>query len=428
MAGCVTQLTCITCGAKFPAANLATAEGTWMTCPHCGPFDGILDVGYDLDRVRAAWQKRALADRPPTQWRYAELLPLEPQAVPHLWPVGFTPVIDSPRLAGHLGVRQIVLKDEGRNPTGSFKDRSSATGVAHALQVGARSIACASTGNAASSLAGHAALAGLPAFIFVPKTAPEPKVAQLQVFGATVFAVNSSYDDAYDLCTNACLEFGWYNRNCAINPVLVEGKKIAGLEVAEQSAGFGGVPDWLAVSVGDGCTIAGIWKGLITMLELGVFERVPRLLGVQASEVNPLQYALEHDRLPTHATGSTIADSINVHVPRNWRKAVRALRDSDGVLVAATDDAILDAMRLAGRHGLFAEPAAAAALAGVVAAVEARIIGPSDRVLVMITGSGLKDTRAAIRAAGQPIQIEPDVTEVERALSESRRNANARRK
>ncbi len=159
-------------------------------------------------------------------------------------------------------MQQILLKDEGRNPTGSFKDRSSSVGVRHALQVGAKTIACASTGNAASSLAGHAALAGLPAYIFVPHTAPEPKVAQLQVFGATVFAVNSSYDDAYDLCTKACQEFGWYNRNCAINPVLVEGKKTAGLEIAEQSADFGGVPDWVAVSVGDGCTIAGIWKGL----------------------------------------------------------------------------------------------------------------------------------------------------------------------
>jgi threonine synthase len=155
------------------------------------------------------------------------------------------------------------------------------------------------------------------------------------------------------------------------------------------------------------------------MREVGVIDRVPRLLGVQASEVNPLQYALEHDELPKHSAGTTIADSINVHVPRNWRKAVRALRESDGVLVTAADDAILDAMRLAGRHGMFAEPAAAAALAGVAAASEARIIGPSDRVLVMITGSGLKDTRSAIRAAGQPIPIEPDVAAVERALRDS---------
>jgi threonine synthase len=323
MPGCVTELTCITCGSTFPGINLDTAEATWMICPHCGPFDGILHIGYDLDRVRAAWQRNPLENRPRNQWRYAELLPLLPAAVPRDWSVGFTPLVNSERLARHLGVRQILFKDEGRNPTGSFKDRSSATGVAHALQVGATTIACASTGNAASSLAGHAALAGLPAFIFVPRTAPEPKVAQLQVFGATVFAVNSSYDEAYDLCTKACRAFGWYNRNCAINPVLVEGKKTAGLEVAEQSHRAGGVPDWVAVSVGDGCTIAGIWKGLRTMRELGVIDRLPRLLGVQASQVNPIQHALEHDNLPKRLGGRTIADSIDVHVPRNWRKAVR---------------------------------------------------------------------------------------------------------
>jgi threonine synthase len=412
MSYCVTQLTCIHCGATFPGRNLITAEATWMVCPRCGPLDGILDIGYDMDRVAAAWGEKPLTERPLNQWRYAELLPLEPASIDFSWSDGYTPVIDTPRLAHHLGVKQIVLKDEGRNPTGSFKDRSSAVGVRHALQVGAKTIACASTGNAASSLAGHAALAGLPTVIFVPETAPEPKVAQLQVFGAKVFAVKASYDEAYDLCTKACREFGWYNRNCAINPVLVEGKKTAGLEVAEQSATFGGVPDWLAVSVGDGCTIAGIWKGLKQMHELGFIDRLPRLLGVQAEHVKPILYAMEHNALPKDASGNTIADSIDVHVPRNWRKAVHALEESEGKLVTASDDAILDAMRLAGHHGVFAEPAAAAAMAGVVSAIESKTIGPHDRVLVMITGSGLKDTKNAIKAAGRPVAIEPTVAAV----------------
>jgi threonine synthase len=413
---CVTELTCIHCGTAYPGSNLRAAEGVWMTCPKCGPADGILDVGYDYDLVRAAWKRRPLAGRPLNHWRYAELLPLEPGAVRHDWPDGWTPVLDSGRLARHLGLRQLLLKDEGRNPTASFKDRASSVGVAHALQVGAKTIACASTGNAASSLAGHAALAGLPAFIFVPATAPEPKVAQLQVFGATVFAVKSSYDAAYDLCSKACDEFGWYNRNCAINPVLVEGKKTAGLEVAEQSAVFGGVPDWLAVSVGDGCTIAGIWKGLQQMRELGVIDRLPRLLAAQAEHVKPIDYALKHGKLPPISDGKTIADSIDVHVPRNWRKAVNAIREANGVVVTASDNAILDAMCLAGRHGMFAEPAAAAALAAVISAVDSKMISPTDRVLVMITGSGLKDTKNAIRAGGSPIQIEPSVSAVGSAL------------
>src|SRR3954465_1659371 len=329
----VTELTCIRCGTAYPGNSLKTADGVWMTCPKCGPADGILDVGYDLERVRAAWKAEPLRDRPRNHWRYSELLPLEPRAVRYDWPVGYTPVIDSARLAKQLGIQQLLFKDEGRNPTASFKDRASSVGVAHALQVGAKTVACASTGNAASSLAGHAALAGVPAMIFVPQAAPEPKIAQLQVFGATVFAVKSSYDAAYDLCSQACQEFGWYNRNCVINPVLVEGKKTAGLEIAEQSRELGTVPDWVAVSVGDGCTIAGIWKGLKQMRELGVIDRLPRLIAAQAAEVSPLQYAMENDRLPPPSSGTTIADSIDVHAPRNWRKAVRAIRDADGVLV-----------------------------------------------------------------------------------------------
>src|SRR4051794_6899416 len=185
MPSCVTELTCISCGSDYPGGGLKAAKGVWMTCPKCGPADGILDVGYDLDRVGAAWNAKPLGERPRNHWRYSELLPLESGAVRYDWPVGYTPVIDSHRLASTLGIRQLLFKDEGRNPTASFKDRASSVGVAHALQVGAKTIACASTGNAARSLAGHAALAGLPAKIFAPQTAPRPWAYQLQGFGAS---------------------------------------------------------------------------------------------------------------------------------------------------------------------------------------------------------------------------------------------------
>ena len=263
----IEKLVCVNCQQEFPFGS--DSQCVWMTCPDCGATDGILDFRYDLDAVRGAWDAAPLSGRPLDHWRYAELLPLEPHAIRHDWQVGWTPLIDAQRLAAELGIRQIVLKDEGRNPSASFKDRASSIGVAHALQVGARSIACASTGNAATSLACHAALAGLQCNIFVPKTAPEPKLAQLLIFGARVFAVEGSYDQAYQLCGSACEHFGWYNRNCAVNPVLVEGKKTAGLEIAEQMADRGTLPDWVAVSIGDGCTIAGIWKGLCEMHRLG---------------------------------------------------------------------------------------------------------------------------------------------------------------
>jgi threonine synthase len=402
----IEELVCVNCGTHFPTEEDATQ--VWMICEKCGPSEGILDFRFDLDAVRQAWKERPLISRPLSHWRYAELLPLKPNSLRYDWQVGWTPIVAADRLAKHLGLSRVLLKDEGRNPSASFKDRASSVGVAHALEVGASTIACASTGNAATSLACHAALAGIQANIFVPATAPEPKLAQLLVFGARVFAVEGTYDQAYQLCSAACERFGWYNRNCAINPVLVEGKKTGGLEVAEQTA-QSGLPDWVAVSVGDGCTIAGIWKGLVEMRALGVIDRLPRLLGVQAAGVAPISYALEHNKLPVHGNGTTMADSIDVQVPRNWRKAVNALRDANGVVMRVSDDQILDAIRLSGKHGVFAEPAAAAALAGVVAAIDDRVVKSGESVLAMITGSGLKDIRSSIRAGGQPFRVQPNL-------------------
>ena len=416
MSSLVTNLDCVNCGTSFEASNDTACEQVWMTCEPCGPANGILDIHYDLDAVKSAWARAPLEQRLQNHWRYAELLPLDAEQIPWHWQVGWTPVLDVTRLATHLGIRQLLIKDEGRNPSASFKDRASSVGVAHALQVGAETIACASTGNAATSLACHAALAGLPARIFVPHSAPEPKLAQLLLYGATVYAVEGTYDQAYQLCSEACAKFGWYNRNCAMNPVLVEGKKTGGLEIAEQSGDFGGVPDWVAVSIGDGCTIAGIWKGLQEMRAVGIIDRLPRLLGVQAAGVAPFPHALEYGALPLPGAGTTFADSIDVQVPRNWKKAVRALRESDGVVVCVSDEAIIDAMRLAGAHGAFPEPAAAAALAGVVAAMDSSTVGREDRVLAMLTGSGLKDTRSAIRAGGKPISIEPSLDAVADAI------------
>ncbi len=367
----------------------------------------MLDIGFDLARIRRSLRPGRLAARPRSLWRYHELLPVPPGArVPPFEP-GWTPIAPAPRLADWAGLRLLLLKDEGRNPTASFKDRASAVGVARALVRRARVVACASTGNAASSLAGAAASVGLPCVIFVPEFAPEPKVAQLLVFGARVLRVRSSYDQTWELCQRACGTYGWYNRNAAVNPSLVEGKKTCGLEIGEQCGRE--VPDWVAVSVGDGCTIAGIWKGLQEMHALGFIPRLPRLLGVQAEGARPLVDAFRsgHDLVPGPAT--TLADSICVGHPRNWRKALRAVRESGGTLLAVPDEAILEAMREAGRlAGIFGEPAGVAGLAGLRRAVMEGIVGRRETALAVVTGSGLKDVKSATRAAGEPTSLPPD--------------------
>ena len=367
--------------------------------------------------ARRTLHPRALAARPRDHWRYRELLPLPAGARRPPWPVGWTPIADVPRLAAWAGVRELRVKDEGRNPTASFKDRASSVGVARALSRKARVVACASTGNAASSLAGAAAAAGLTSVIFVPEFAPEAKVAQLLMFGARVLRVKGTYEEAWELCQRACVAYGWYNRNAAVNPSLVEGKKTCGLEIAEQLARD--VPDWVAVPVGDGCTLAGVWKGLQEMHALGFIPRLPRMLGVQAAGASPLVAAFREarDLVPTRA--ETVADSICVGHPRNWRKALRAVSESQGAFVAVPDEAILEAMRAAGRRaGVFGEPAGVAGLAGLRHAVEDGIVGRRDRVLCVVTGSGLKDVRTAARAAGQPVDLPPD----DAALADHLRN------
>lgn len=400
------SLKCILCGREYPAEYR-------LTCDACGPSEGILDAVYDYDLARRTLNRESLAGRAQNHWRYREVLPVGgEQELPTLH-VGWTPVYDAGRLARHLGVSRLLVKDDGRNPTASFKDRASSVGVVKAVEFGFDTVACASTGNAASSLAGFAANAGLRSIIFVPERAPEPKVAQLLLFGATVLRVRGTYDQAYDLCSEAVAKYGWYNRNCAINCYLVEGKKTAGLEIGEQCGD--GIPDWVAVSVGDGCTIAGVWKGLKEMHALGILPRLPRVLGVQAdgSPAVAKQFAAEGEPALKPADAATVADSICVAVPRNWRKAVRAVRESGGTYVTVSDEAILDALRYTPKlTGVFGEPAGVAAVAGVAAARRDGVIGARESVLAMITGNGLKDIRTASGVAGKPHDIAPTLEAV----------------
>jgi threonine synthase len=413
----VTELTCVSCG--------KTVGKDGMTCPDCGPDNGILDVRYDLNRVVETLTRRSLAQRTHSHWRYRELLPLDDEFCPTDGIVGWTPLIEAPRLAKALGIARLRLKDDGRNPSGSFKDRASAVGVAHARQLGFTQIACASTGNAASSLAYCAAAAGLQANIFVSEIIPAGKLAQLLAYGARVFKIRGTYADAYELCTKACAHFGWYNRNCAINPYLVEGKKTGGLEVAEQCADD--PPDWVVCSVGDGCSIAGVHKGLVQMKSIGVVAWQTQMLGVQAAGVAPIaqvwdRFSTGHDDLrhglpPSSENGDTYADSINVPVPRNWRKALRAVKESEGTFVTVTDEQIRQAVCDIGRlTGVFAEPAAATAVAGIAEARWQGRIDAQASVVAMITGNGLKDIAGAMQAVGQPHEIPPDLEQVVRIV------------
>jgi len=402
-------LKCVLCGEEYGVDEVL------YICPKHG-YEGILDVQYDYELIGERLTKEGLAqNHDHSIWRYKPLLPVAAESpIPPLQ-VGWTPLYQTKRLGEKLGLLNLYLKDEGRNPTTSLKDRASAIGVVKAQELGKGLITCASTGNAASSLAGLGASVGMPNIIFVPESAPKAKVAQLLIFGAQVIMVKGTYDQAFDLCLEASDEFGWYSRNTAYNPYLSEGKKTAALEVCEQLSWQ--APDRVFVSVGDGCIIGGLHKGFKDLLALGFIERLPKLVGVQAEGAAPVVQAWETGRFEP-VIPNTLADSISVGVPRDRVKALRAVQETSGQYVAVSDEEILEAMRQLGREAaVFAEPAGAAGFAGLVKLADE--IDPQELIVVLVTGNGLKDVESAIAATKEPPKIEPTIKDLRRLREES---------
>ncbi len=399
---------CVECVRSFSVSEIE------YVCPACG---GNLDVLYDYERIGKQLNKATLAaDRNFTIWRYRPLLPIEDSSpVPPLT-VGWTPIYDCPRLASEFGVKQLLIKDDGRNPTASFKDRPSALAVVKAREAGARVITTASSGNAGSALAGMCASVGMESVIFVPTYAPAAKIAQLQIYGAKVVLVEGSYDEAFDLCLEAGRRYGWYQRSTGYNPFMAEGKKTAALEIGEQLNWE--VPDKVFVGVGDGNIIAGLWKGFNDLHRLGLIDRLPQMIGVQAEGASAIVDAANGDGVVRPGPAHTIADSINVGKPNDATKAIRAIRDSGGCGVKVSDEEIVAAIgRLARSTGVFVEPAGAAPFAGFVKQCESGAIKPDERALLMLTGNGLKDIETARRTVGEPLRIKPDIEELAERFS-----------
>ena len=389
-----------------------TLDEVTYTCPKDG---GVLDVLLDLDAIKQAASPQTIFDSPDrSMWRYLPLLPVsDPGHIgTPLRSVGWTPVYRPPQLAAAFGMKSLWFKDESGNPSASFKDRASALLIARAAEIGAEVIVTASTGNAGAALAGMAAAAGQKAVIFAPKTAPPAKVAQLLVYGSEVILVDGNYDDAVALAMAAADEYGWYCRNTGYNPFTAEGKKTAALEIWEQVIVGSQVKGRLNVfvSVGDGNIISGVHKGFRDLLALGWLEEMPRIFGVQSSGSAAIANAYlagTEEIKPVSAT--TMADSISVDMPSDGLRALRAATQTGGAYVVVEDEAILAGISALGRVGIFSEPAASTAYAGLVKALADGLISPDDPTLVLLTGSGLKDVRAAMQAAGEAPVIAPNL-------------------
>lgn len=414
MAQSLKEFECSLCGAVYPPQEVG------YVCPRDG---GNLNVVLDYSAIRQAYStSHIISSREFSLWRYLPLLPVsEPggDGTP-LHAAGWTPCYHSPLLMRQFEMGRLWVKDESRNPTASFKDRASAVVVARAREIGAEVVVTASTGNAGAALAGMSAAVGQKAVIFAPRTAPPAKIAQLLVYGAQVILVDGNYDQAFELSIQAAQNFGWYCRNTGYNPFTAEGKKTAAFEIWEQILLQNRLSKPLAVivSVGDGNIISGIHKGFMDLLNLGWLEVMPRIFGVQAEGSAAVANAFfgKTEQI-TAVKASTLADSISVDLPRDGVRAVRAMAKTGGDCLVVKDSEILKAIASLGRVGIFAEPAGAAAFAGLVKALELGQIDPDDPVVVINTGSGLKDTRAAMAAVAEAPLIEPTLAALKEYLA-----------
>lgn len=410
--GSFTGYQCSICGKEYQPGEVT------YTCPD---DNGILDVLLDYQDLENKTTDELILKDENSLWRYFPLIPVKNLIGEGttLRSAGWTPIYSPPQLKRNLGVKQLWVKDESSNPTASFKDRASAVLVARAKEIGAEVIVTASTGNAGAALAGMAAGVEQESVIFAPKTAPQAKIAQLLIYGARVILVDDNYDAAYQLSLEATEEFGWYNRNTGYNPFTAEGKKTAAYEIWEQVLLTNQLdkPLCVFVSVGDGNIISGIHKGFKDLYRIGQIKRIPRIFGCQSTGSAAIYNAYKsgnEEIKPVSAT--TMADSISVNMPSDGLRALRAATQTDGAYVAVEDEKILEAIADLGEVGIFSEPAGATSLAGLKQALADGLVKEDDPILVLNTGSGLKDVKAAMQAAGEAPVIKPVLDEVKKLL------------
>jgi threonine synthase len=397
------HLACVHCGAIYPP------DAVIYTCERCGH---LLEVRYPLEELRVSredWQRRPLS-----VWRYRELLPVAGEPV--TLREGGTPLYPLEQLGKEMGLRSLYAKHEGLNPSGSFKDRGMTVGVSMALQLGKRTVACASTGNTSASLAMYAAKAGIPSVVLLPAgKVALGKVAQALLHGARVIAIRGNFDRALEMVHELCLSHGLYLLN-SINPYRLEGQKTIGFEVLDQ---LGSVPDRIVLPVGNAGNISAVYKGLTELRDLGFIDALPRMTGVQAEGSAPVVRAIR-DGLPEvipEPSPETVATAIRIGAPVNAEKALTAIRKTGGTAVSVSDAEILAMQKaLASREGIGVEPASAASVAGVRRMAKEGIIDRDERVVCVVTGHLLKDPETVVKQCAPPVEIDADMQSLLSAL------------
>ena len=394
---------CVTCGKQY------NQDQFLYTCPDCGDLKGTLDIIYDYDDIKENITRSVLRQWPiDTIFKYSTLLPITTLKPDIKLKVGMTPLYEFSDLAKKSGIDSLFIKDESYNPSLTLKDRASAVALVKAQELNYNTVVTASTGNAAASMACIGSHLNLHSIIFIPESIPRAKLIQLKIYGAKIVTIKGNYDQAFEICREIAQKKFWYNRSTAINPFNLEGKKTVSFEICEQ-LDFD-IPDVIFVPVGDGCIISGVWKGFIDFYKIGLIDRLPRLIACQAEGSAAIYNAYKNKSdQPEPVRANTIADSISVDLPRDGVKALRALRESNGDCVIVSDQNILSAQQqLAREKGIFCEPSAAAAFAGFLKYNLENPLGSTNKVVILITGSGLKDLDSAEKAISEKKQISFD--------------------
>jgi threonine synthase len=377
-----------------------------------------LDPKYDYDGISEEFNVDELPFRPHSIWKWREFFPIEDERNIVTLGEGDTPIIRCQRINEEIGVKNLYLHDETVNPTGSLKDRSTSINVSIAKELGKNTVAIMSTGNAGASLAAYAARGGLKAVIMVPETAPMEKVAQALAYGALVIRVRAkTMGDFSELYREACSKFGWMNSLGGVNPYRNEGKKTYAYEI---SMAFNwDPPDWVVIPLAGGNAMLAAWKGFKELYSLGLIPRTPKIVGVQAKECAPIVKAFREGKEDVQPVipGQTIVTSLVVPNPGYKGSLVlKGIRESQGTCDDPSDEEVLEAMRLLGKEGIFSEPGGAISLAATRRLVDQGVIDPSDSVVCLVTGSGFKDMKSVEKILGEPINVDPTLEALEKAL------------
>jgi threonine synthase len=397
------HLRCISCGSVYDY-NEVSCE-----CKKCGD---LLAVEYNLEilssNIADKWRERPLS-----VWKYRELMPVEDYSKIVTLNEGGTPLYKCSNLASSLGIKNLYVKNEGANPTGSFKDRGMTVGVTKALEFGMKVVACASTGNTSASLAAYASKAGLECVVIVPGgNIALGKVAQALIYGAHLVSIHGNFDEALEIVKRLSKEYPFYLLN-SVNAFRLEGQKSIGFETIDQ---LNEVPDTVVLPVGNAGNVSAIWKGFTELYKLGIIEKLPRMIGIQAAGAAPIVDAMKRglSEIVPVVSPETVATAIRIGSPASWKKALRALRESKGLAEVVTDQEILDAQSLLARkEGIFVEPASAAPIAGLKKLINDGVIDKDEVVVCVTTGNGLKDTHIIVdRFANAIMEVNADLNDI----------------